>query len=164
MEGFFFPPSGRETTAVLTCLVADRSAPVVLELWGNAATRVLDLQRRIGGDGPQALLVEVSHFSIRAENGRKTLNPIRKMVSTDRTDVCSLAQGTQASVTAMSLVPPSETLFFGPCGAWTKRHRSWPTCRVCSVRSAVYRLLRVVRRDGTLRCTTRMETTCAAQP
>ena len=104
-----------EQVAVVTCVVADREGPVLVDFWRESAlTAIASFDKWMAGvDSSKAhdpLMIELKYFWIRAE-GRKTLVPMRKVVSSERTEIRILAVGTQESVTRMMEMPPAEMLF-----------------------------------------------------
>ena len=98
-----------ELIPVLTLLVADRTGPVLVDLWRGAAEKMLKDQIVWKKDSEEPLLLEVNRFWIRGDRA-KWKTPFVKVVSNDKTEIRVLARPTQNSVLDVSR-PPSPTLF-----------------------------------------------------
>ena len=95
--------------AVATCVLADRDGPVLVDFWRDLATSTIDSlnlwsEANSGGESQGPAIVELKYFWIQAEN-RKSIVPLQKVVSSERTAVSRLAEGTQESVTCMTESP-----------------------------------------------------------
>ena len=103
-----------EQVAVATCVLADREGPVLVDFWRDLAQSTLSLfsswSDETATSSSNPLLIEVKHFVCRPEN-RKSLTPMRKLVTNERTVITQLGAGTQTTVTEMQEVPPLEALF-----------------------------------------------------
>ena len=104
-----------EQVAVVTCLMADREGPVLVDFWRELALTAIasfnNWMEGVDGNNTQdPLVVELTYFWIRAES-RKVLVPMRKVVSSERTVISMLPAGTQESVSRMADMPPAEILF-----------------------------------------------------
>ena len=103
-----------EQVAVATCVLADREGPVLVDLWRDVATSTVALFNVFSEESDASFLlpplVEFKYFGVKAEN-RKAVNPMRKVVTSERTAITRLRAGTRPTVTEMLLKPPLETLF-----------------------------------------------------
>ena len=62
-----------QSVPVVTCLLADRDGPMLLELWRDIATVILSSFRDWERESSGALLVEVRHFRLSQRIARRSL-------------------------------------------------------------------------------------------
>ena len=99
-----------ESTPVLTVVVADRSGPVTMDLWRDAAQDLLREVEQWKTQGCEPFCIEVSHFWLRGDTRNKWVTPVVKLVNSSRTQFKLIQRPTQASITDES-TPASEGLY-----------------------------------------------------
>ena len=94
-----------------TLLLADRDGPISAELWGPGASAAFAMLKKLSADAASSAtappLIEIRNFCVRQE-GRKTVGPIRKLISTTRTLVTSLSRASRPAVMDFPVQPSAK--------------------------------------------------------
>ena len=95
-----------ETVPVISVLVADRTGPIVIEAWREAATMFLEnlLQWDEGRADNEQLLVEITYFVVKDDN-RVHQTPVRKLHTNERTRLQRRSVGSQNAIVNVSVTP-----------------------------------------------------------
>lgn len=103
-----------ELVPVATCVLADREGPVLVDLWRSVATSTLPLFQRwseeAASHSTSPALIELKYFQAKGES-RKTVTPMRKIVTSERTEIKQLRAGTRPTVTDLFMFTPVEALY-----------------------------------------------------
>ena len=95
-----------ETVPVISVLVADRTGPIVIEAWREAATMFLEnlLQwDQVRADNEQ-LLVEITYFVVK-DDTRVHQTPVRKLHTNERTRLQRRSVGSQNAIVNVNVTP-----------------------------------------------------------
>ena len=104
-----------EQVPVLSCLVADATGPLCVDLWRAHAQMALKM---FDGAGQDSLVcIKLANFAAKSDY-RRSLTPIRKLHSTDKSELCLIMA--LSNVTASdALVPISPSLYMADFGLLT---------------------------------------------
>ena len=86
-------PAGQ--VAVITVVLADRTGPICMDLWRDAAEALLRDVESWQHDAEGPWLVHISNFALRGDSRVRSATPYLKLVSVDKTCVRRLAQPTK---------------------------------------------------------------------